>query len=288
MREDYDIIKGKFISFISMWKSKNTKSLDEIVLKDVKAYFSVVHNKEGGQHTIFGVEKFIYSIQATDQMHYKICNYLCHVKDKKAQQCAEVSCICSNDTGEYFLFVAAICCSWVKISSQWKMAEIRIDIKDYDSPLKELFSNEWYFEEELAVFSATVHLPCILPDIDIPYFKIPDPEKLLTEEEKVIECFSKYNYGVDWLMFKLVKDALSDKFENDDKQHYIASKKFERQRFRYWCSPYYVTSISMNNVYASIKTISDIPNCNIEMVKFLKEDNIWRIISIKERSQKNA
>ena len=59
MRKDYNIIKDKFNTFIHSWKTKETEDLENLVITDIHAFLSTVNNKEGEQHTIFGIRDFI-------------------------------------------------------------------------------------------------------------------------------------------------------------------------------------------------------------------------------------
>ena len=281
MRKDYDVIKQTFKAFIDTWKSRKTDELNEIVKPNVHAYFSAVKEAtDGGQHSSFGVKDFILDIPKTDEFEYAICNYVCRIKGKDAQQVSEVACTAANHDGQYFKFIAVICNSWVKENDKWLISEMRVDIKHFESPLLEQFAETWHFEEPLAVLSGLVHLPCIFSEIDSPYAKIPVAEDLLTEEEKVEECFIKFNYGIDWIMYRYVKETLADDFKNDDKRHFIAYTKFANQRYRYTCHPYITKLIEINgnNAVGMFETV--IPE-NAEMqVEFIKEKDKWQILSI--------
>ena len=180
------------------------------------------------------------------------------------------------------MFVATFCNVWVKVAETWKLAEIRMDVKDYETPLRDYFAEKWYFEEPLANLTASVHLPCIFPDLDTPYFRIPEMEDILTEEEKIKECFAKFCYGIDWIIFKYCKESMHDNFENDEKHHFIAATKFARQRFRYWCSPYSLEITELTEDKASAKATSLVPDCKINRVDFVKENGKWQIIRYSE------
>ena len=282
MRKDYDSIKQKFELFFDLWKTGKTEEVESLVTKEVHAYFSTVHNKEGNMHTVFGVKTFLMTIPATENMDYEICNYICRINGDKAQQAAEVAVCAYNSAEEYFKYVATFSNSWIKVNDNWVMEEIRVDIKDYPSPLRDYFAEKWHFENELASLTATVHLPCIFPDIDTPYFRIKEAEDVLTEEEKAIECFSKFNYGIDWIIFTYCRDTMDENFENDTRVHFVQKTKFARQRFRYWCSPYKVENVEVNGDKARLTVNSMIDNCLIREVNLVKRGTEWRILNYKE------
>lgn len=283
MRKDYDVIKQKFAQFIETWKTRDTSKLGELVTTDVHAYFSTVGtSEEGEQHTLFGVKAFVKDIPVTDTLKYEVCNFICRVNGDMAHQAAEVACVAENNDGKNFVFVATFANGWVKENGEWLMNEIRLDIKDYESPLRDYFAETWYFENPLAILTATVHLPCIFPDVDTPYFRVPEAEDLLTEEEKVEECFSKFIYGIDWIIFTYNRDTMADNFKNQEKHAFIAETKWARQRFRYWCHPYKITSVKIDGDTAVAEMTSMIEDCKIRSAEFVKNNGNWQILGYTE------
>lgn len=286
MREDHDIIKGKFSAFIDTWKTGRTDILAGLVREDVHAYLSVVgSSEEGEQHSLLGIKAFVEAIPKSDSVDYDICQYVCRINGCRAHQSAEVPYLASNDDGSYFLCVATFCNAWVKEGGAWLMEEIRMDVKDYDSPLSDYFKKAWYFESNEAVLTATVHLPCIFPDIDNPYYRVPSCEDVLTEEEKVEEAFFKLIYGVDWIVFTFCRDTLSEEFvspRGQDRKAWIAETKWARQRFRYWCHPYKVERVQIKGDLATADVSSMLADCLIRQVSFAREDGVWRVLSFTE------
>jgi len=283
MRKDYDAIKQNFTSFIETWKTRDVECLKDLVAVDVHGFLSIIGSSEGGeQHSLFGIRAFVQDIPQTDHMDYEICHYICRVNGNQAHQAAEVPCIAKNNNGDYFTYVATFCNGWIKEDETWKMNEIRMDIMEYESPLSEYFKKTWYFEDNLAVLTAAVHLPCVFPDIDNPYYRIPECEDVLTEEEKIQECFAKFIYGIDWIVFTFCRDTLSDGFKNKDKKTFVAETKWERQSFRYWCHPYMFENIEINGDFAVARLSSMIDDCRIQKVEFVKEATDWKILSYAE------
>ena len=296
MRNDYNAIKQKFELFIADWQTGKIDRLPELVKKDVRAYFSIVNNEQpigletagvksepdGAQHSIFGVKDFILDTPKTDKVEYQICNYVCRMNGNIAQQAAEIACIASNMDGKYFKYVAIFCNTWSKEKEGWLINEIHMDLKHEDSPLLNEFAKVGYFEEPLAVLTSSVHLPCIFPELDSPYFKIRNAEDVLSEEEKVMDCFNRFNYGIDWIVFKDVKDMLADDFRNEEKHHYIAYTKFARQRYRYSSNAYTFKSLKIDEdkAYAIVESI--VPKYIQKSVNFVKRTNCWQILSIEE------
>lgn len=283
MRKDYDEIKQKFAEFIDTWKTRKLDVINDIVKEDVHAFLSTVGNsEEGEQHSLFGIRAFVQDIPQTDTLEYEICHFICRVHENQAHQAAEVPCIAKNKNGEYFTCVATFCNGWRKENDQWKIEEIRMDVQAFESPLADYFKKTWYFEKELAVLTATVHLPCIFPDIDNPYYRILECEDVLTEEEKVQECFARFIYGIDWIEFTFCRDSMSDRFENDDKKMFIAKTKWVRQRFRYWSHPYTFRKLEVHGDTATAQVSSLLEDCKIRNVEFVKEPKGWQILSYVE------
>lgn len=281
MRKDYDLIKKNFEDFISTWQTKDINPLDKLIKKEVVAYLSIVKSEQdGSQHSIFGIRDFVLDIPVTDHFDYTIGNYVCKMNEAKAQSAAEVQVVASNNDGKYFKFIATITVSWTKEDNNWLAEEIRMDVQPYSSPLMDEFAQVWHFEDNLAVLSGTVHLPCIFPEFDSPYNKITDAIDVLTEEEKVADCFYKFNYGVDWLVFRYVKETLADDFKNDDKAHFINNTKFTRQPYRYHSSAYRYKSIDVKKDKAVGVFESVVPDLVTKTVEFVKNDDKWQILSI--------
>lgn len=288
MRKDYDEIKQKFNQFISIWMGKRTELLSQVVISDVHAYVSVSQNKDSAMHSIYGIQQFISEAPCSQTVKYEVGNYICRFQGHEAQQIAQVSCIMEDTHKAKFLFIAQFANHWLKEHDTWKMKEIRIDIQPFESERMEEFKEVWYFEEPLANLTPTVHLPCIFPEMDSPYYQFPESMDVLTEQEKIEECFYKFLYGIDWIMFIYVKETLSDQFKNDDKHHFIAYQKFIRQRYRYHSSAFVVTSIKIdgNQAFASAKRI--VPNEEVIQIHFVKEQGSYKIIEFVKGEEKDG
>lgn len=294
MRYDYDQIKQKFTDFIEAWQNKKITHLEEFVCKDVHAYLSVINTEQpvgletagvksetdGAQHTIFGIRDFILDTPVADNTEVHICNYVCRLHEDLAQQAAEVACKAINRDGRYFQYIAIFCNTWRKKTGKWLMEEIHLDIKHEGGPLVDEFRKVWYFEEPLAVLTKSVHLPCIFPELDSPYYKIRETEDILTEVEKVMDCFYQFNYGIDWIIFKDVKKTLHENFKN--KREFIAQTKFARQSYRYSSHAYTCRAVEIKGDFAEAIVETWIPAHQVKRIAFCQNKGPWQILSIGE------
>lgn len=307
-RQDYDEIKEKFGIFVSTWKSRNTNLLNEFIDSEIVCYLSIVKAyADGSQHSRSGVKNFVMDFPKCDVLHTRICNFVCRIKDTEACQIADVVCRAlkfdkGSNTPKIFECTAMFANHWKKSEGGWIMDELRMDVCPHGGDL-ESFTKEWYFDEPLAKFYPGVHFPCIQGECDSPWNRIPDAEDILTEEEKILESFAKYNFGVDNLMFQHVDDVLSESliakmppWGSMDKRHYLECLKFHRQKDRYWAHPVRVKDIVIKEEFASLhlyrmaghrqrnhpyvytKANQDMEcACGRYVLDFKKEDDIWRV-----------
>lgn len=280
-RNDYESIYRQFSRFIDVLKSKKIENLNNLVEEEAEIYLSVINNINGENHTLECLKMFILDIPEVKRIEYKICNYICRLNDiNEAYQCAEVVVVFQNDNEKPFQCVITFCNQWVYIQNNWKILKIRGDFDNVNSSLMYAFKKRWYFENKIADLKSATHLPCILPDLDSPYFHVPLFESCLSEYELIEECFYKFLYGIDWLIFKYCKETLSNKFVN--KRKFIIKEKFLRQVYHYTSHPYYFETIVIHNNQAVAQVNSLLEQCKIKEVSFYKKKNKWEIIEFKE------
>ena len=171
---------------------------------DAKCYLSCAKAyADGSQHTVFGMEYFIRDMPAVDFFHRQVCNYYARLAGGQAQQIAHVVCLVGrygDPAPLYARFDMMFANHWVRTDAGWRIDELRLDILPEDGNFEE-FSSGWYFEDPHPKTYPGLHLPCINGELDSPWFRIPDGEDVLTEEEKVAEAFTRYAFGIDTLSF---------------------------------------------------------------------------------------
>lgn len=308
-RQDYDEIKEKFGVFVSTWRSKKVELLDGMIDEEIQCYLSIVKAyTNGAQHSLSGVKSFILDFPKSDLMHTRICNYICRLKDGDAVVSADVVIEAlqfekGKEEAKNFEATAMMVAHYRKTEGGWIMDELRMDVCKHIDEIESF--KEWYFDEPLARTYVGVHYPCIQGEKDSPWNRIPDSEDILTEEEKILETFAKYNFGVDNLMFNHVDDALSESIIGDmppwgpmNKRHYLECLKFHRQKDRYWAHPVRVKSMEIDGEHAVLhlyrmaghrqrqhpyvftRTNKNMEHaCGRYILEFQKEDGIWRISS---------
>jgi len=307
-RKDFDEIKKKFTKFIHSWKTKDVSCFDEIIDPEIKCYMSTAKAyADGSQHSMYGIRNFICDMPRTEFFHTRICNYVCRVKDTEAHQAAHAVCIAGlygeREEGlKYFSFDAMFSNHWVKKESGWYLSELRMDLLDNGGSY-EAFREHWFFERpEIKTFPG-LHLPCINGELDSPWFRIPDAEDVLCDEEKMVEAVSRYAFGIDNLVFCEVEQAVTDDVIADiqpwgtmDKRTWIAALKYHRQRDRHWGHPCKLKCISRDgenaemilyrmcghkqreHPYLYTRENVDIEHaCAMYQVKLKKQGNDWKI-----------
>lgn len=247
VRENYDLIREKFELYLKALRNREEKELNGIFTQDVKVYLSTVASyPDGSQHGLLGIRDFVVTQPETDGYYYRVCNYVCHVKDDRAQQSATVVFHTYKNEGDgfrYFDFTQMYTNSWVKKEDGWKIATVRMDLMnhtgDYDA-----FNKLWFYEEPKVKWFPGVHLPCISGELDNPWHVIPESEAELTEEEQILEAMSCYAYGIDTISFDNLPIALSEDIVVNmqpwgtmDYRQFIATLKYHRQPDRYWTHP---------------------------------------------------
>ena len=243
-RKDYDQIMQKTNDFLRLWREGKTDGLEDIVASDTLCNLGTVKEfPDGSQHSRYGVANFIVDTPEADLFHLTCCNYVCRLKDTDAQQSFVAVVHVVKFMGEEiktFEYSAIFNNSWKKRGEEWLISEMRMDIVDFHGDYEE-FLDCWYYEEPKAKWRPGIHLPVIQGEMDSPWTKIPDAEDLLTEEEKCLEQFYRYAYGIDTLACQHVYDA----FDEDvlinmapwgilDKRGYLTAVKYHRQSSRYW------------------------------------------------------
>ncbi len=248
MREDYDEIKEKFGLFIETWKTRNTEILDDFMDPRIVCYMSTAKGYPcGSQHTVFGVRNFVKDMPETDVFHSRICTYICRHKDKDAQQYAEVVCVAANyekdEKVSVFQFTAMFANHWRKTETGWRMSELRMELVKHEGNIP-AFEEAWYFEKEIPVWYGGLHYPCINAELDSPWYRIPEAEDVLTEEEKICETLARYTFAIDWDSFGDLRDILSEDVVSVmprsgvmTKRDWIVNLKFQRMKERCWVHP---------------------------------------------------
>lgn len=264
-----------FCEYMEVWKTKEINQLKKMLHSDIHSYLSVCkYTNDCSQHSLFGMYDFILMMPKTDDFHFEVTNFICRQHMDEICQYAEVACIASDNSGKDFQFVSTFVNNWSGEDNP-KIVEMRLDINPISGVLFEEFQKEWLFEPEISILNASVHLPCIFPEMDSPYrYGVGD----MGNAEEVIK---RYFYGLDQLHFIHVKDVIDDDFEKG-KYEYIVKKKFLRQRYRYCSHPYNLSSIQECGELKYIKMESILERYKPMMFTLRKKCGEWKILNIEE------
>ena len=212
-RKDYEEIRETFSKFVQAWKTKDTELLEECFIKEASCNLSTVSKYPcGGQHGIYGMKDFVLDVPSPHFFYSQICNFVARINADEACQTATVVCLTGVYEGEQVRtmeFSAMFANTWVRRQEGWRIGEMRMDVTEYGGDYQE-FIDKWYFEKPELKYYFGIHLPCISGEMDNPWFRIPEEEDVKSDEEKILETFSRYAYGIDTLNLDLLPGALSD------------------------------------------------------------------------------
>lgn len=255
-RIDYDEIKGTFEKFLNCWKTTNIHSLDECFVPYTACYLSTVSAYPcGSQHSIYGIRDFVAETPKPDEFHISHCNYVARIADDIAQQSSIAVCRVAkygeNDSIKTYEFSAQFSNSWEKTERGWRICELRMDIVEASGDYTEFVEN-WYFDKMKSGWYLGVHLPVISGELDSPWERIPDAESLLTDEEQILESFSRYAFGIDTASFSNLSAVFSKYLTVNmapwgamDRREFMETLKYQRLPSRYWIHPVKAESIDI-------------------------------------------
>ena len=307
-REDYLAIKGAYEQFARAWERRDGKALDEVFIPETACNLSIVAKYPcGSQHSIFGVRDFVEKTPESDFFHIIPCNFVARIAGNRAQQSAVLVAragVYEGDKVRVCEFTALNSNSWELVDGTWKIVEFKLEI-DYCMGDFEEFTANWYFEKPGLTYYHGIHLPVISGELDAPWRRIPvEDEGNKTDEELILETFSRYAFGIDSLNFSLLVDALSDDVVVNmapwgamDKREFMQTLKFKRQASNNWSHPAQLESVKVDGDAAELRLNrmaghrqSAIPLVftpeNAETVyadaryeiKMVKEDGLWMIL----------
>lgn len=174
-----------------------------------------------------------------------ICNFVCRLTGESAAQSALVVSRLRQKSpvgvGEAFEYTALFVNRWAKDGQTWKMAEMRMDIMDWAGD-HDAFSLPFQWEGTQWRPGAT--LPQICGELDSPWAMAPLAQDVLSEEEKILEAFSRYAFGIDTLTFGLLPGVLAPDLTVRmapwgimTLHSFLSTLKYQRQSVRHWAHP---------------------------------------------------
>ncbi|WP_320973731.1 nuclear transport factor 2 family protein [Dysgonomonas capnocytophagoides] len=306
-REDYLEIKEVFNTFIRAWGKADTNILDHCFTAECACHLSIVKKYPcGSQHGLIGIKDFIAKQPQPDFFYITPCNFVVRIKENEAQQSTILVCRCGvfeNDNVRIIEFSALLSNHWTKTEGGWKIDDFKMDITECSGEYTEFIEN-WYFEKQDLAYYHGIHLPVISGELDAPWFRIPQEEDVKTDEERILEAFSRYAYGIDTLNFSLLTEALANDLVVNmapwgamDKREFMQTLKYKRQAVRYWNHPALLDCVLLHENSADLRLhrmaghrqsampiIFTKENYDIQYadaryeIKMIKEDGIWKIL----------
>lgn len=315
-RNDYDIIKINFSKFVRTWRNQNIQTLEFLATKNVEFCISAAPKANNEWDSLKGLKKFVEIYPKTDVLQLSIYTYSCYLKENQAQQVAHVVCESINyieGQEELDVFYYCINCAnhWKKINNQWKMDIIHMDIYPFywtSDSIYNYFSKTWYFASKLAIDEKNERYPAIEGEFDLPWCVIDEPENILSEIEKIKDCYAKLFFSADYMVNEY-RILTRSKYLNVNSKKFgmyegirdiVGSLRYKRQKDRYWAHPYRFGKqmcISedgqhaicdvyrvfgwkqRNHEYVWTRTNINIEHmCMAGWQEFIKEDGEWKIL----------
>ena len=243
---NYDLIKQGFERLLAGLEAGDPTLIADQVLQDSTCYLSIEGSSpDGGCHGRQSVVTFLKTIPSADLCHIRPYNFVTRVKGDTAQQSAVIVCVAAkrDETMRYCAFSGIFANTWKKTPEGWKLSCIRFDMTEAKGDFHEYFAG-WHFEKNDARWYPGVHLPTIAGEIDSPWKAIPETDERLTEEELILETFSRYAFGIDTLSFENAEQVLSEDlvvnmapFGFMDKRTFLQTLKLHRKADWYWLHP---------------------------------------------------
>jgi hypothetical protein len=283
-------IYSQFSSFISLWKTKETKDLSSIFSKHV--YFTTSTSKtmpDGSQHSLFGLKDFLDDFPSTNGLEYEICNWVCTQNKESVHTYADVVCKAYNNDHDFFSFTAMILTVWKKEENIYKCVDIKQEIAPGTGNLKAYFEKNW----NLSLDMERIHI--IQGEFDSPWNN--GTSLAQTEQEAVLECLFQYFYGLEHATFQYAYQSLSQNLNayssqslGEEKRALLGKVKARRLKTLYEPHPLKISSVQVDCSHAYVyadQILTNLPEYldpnrswskSKETIELEKEEDGWKIV----------
>lgn len=226
-KEDYDAIREVVEKFLNAWADGQVEKLDECVLADAVATFSIFGEMKLSRETLKANLKV-----RTHKVTYSkidILNYVCRMSGDFTQLAFDVNGIFSADTDgvySHYGFNGAFVVSMVKKEAGWRMKDIKFDLRVDDAEILGRdangafcltpgtgdlsFVSNWLKIQHEPGWYEGCRLPAISAEYDAPWYVVPEPDNQGTDEEQIEELFYRYCFAIDHDCFQLFDDIFSE------------------------------------------------------------------------------
>lgn len=225
VRKDYEEIKSKFQTFVKAWETADTDPIDDCMLVDGFANFSIFGECHSRDLLKWNLKQ---RTRKTTYARFDILSYVCLIEGDTAQQTAAIDGLMSDSSGEYahYCFNGFFAVKWVKTAEGWRILDVKFDLivddahilgrgEDgsfiiNDGPGDLSFVENWAPITDFIGWFAGVPLPVVSGEYDAPWYVIKNRENVGTDEEQLEELFYKYCFAIDYDAFKFFDDVFTE------------------------------------------------------------------------------
>lgn len=209
-------LRMRFEQFVKDWEAVSVDSMKEYIRRDAVIDFSIF---DRGLDREEFIAKLSYRPRETTWVRFDPYNYVCLFNEEKAQMTAELilEFTSAEDTPQEFCAAANFVASLVKEGEHdWKFSELRLNLQEDDLIIHPVltskgiakdkwsgdrsFVSNWYMHDDRIGWFENKRQVSVVPELDMPWYAIPDPVYLGSDEEQIERAIFAYYYGVDQIM----------------------------------------------------------------------------------------
>lgn len=206
----------RMIQFVKDWESAETAPMRDYILEDAIIDFSIFDAEISRDEFI---QKLAVRTAETTCVRFDPHNYVCFFEKGKAQMTLELVMEFVNtkeESAEFFgqgNFVASL----VRVGKyDWKFSELRFNLQEDDLIVHPVlttkgiekiknsgdrkFVENWYMHDDRIGCFVNKRRPSIIPELDMPWYAIKNPEYLGSDEEQIERTIFAYYYSVDQIL----------------------------------------------------------------------------------------
>ncbi|MDO4345178.1 MAG: nuclear transport factor 2 family protein [Eubacteriales bacterium] len=238
-----------------------------------------------------------------DYIHIYTCGSVIRICENRGAQSAEITGVASSEKdGFRACQFAGICVAeYEKRKNKWETISVKMDITHAEGNFKSFIEKLPVHEQSLG-WHKKIRLPAVSGELDSPFGKIPSAEEGLTEQEKILQSFYRYIFGIDTASFENVSQVLAENvmvimepFGMMDKRTFLQTIKLQRMTERFWIHPVLPEKVQVTKDEAKAyflrlmghgkrwlqfapDNVKNVPVCGSYDVDFKRQGGEWKII----------
>ena len=293
-------IEKCFGAFVEVIRGEKESSC----LKNIPCFMNFVEEKENGKDASDLIDRY-FRFDRRTLCRIQICNSIIRGNETTAAQSVILVILLENASKPQEICQICVYLSnlFLKSKGKWEFLKIQMDIMRVEGNFAKITEN-WRLPSCEPRWIDKSYLPQICPEIDSPWKKYPISAFQMTEEEKILEPFFCYAYGIDLLGFEHVWKALAqdaiihmEPFGIVNKRTFIQCLKISRMMERNWVHPVQPTEIELGHNQALLrlnrlaghgscfphltaKDISYLEICGKYQIELCKEKREWKIVNM--------